>query len=54
MPTISGGNYPKDAVTQRMTEQAGRIYDPGLAEDFFRFLDSFSPSDADSDAAGQD
>lgn len=54
MPTISGGNYPKDTVIQRMTEQAGRIYDPGLAEDFFRFLDSFSPSDADSDAAGQD
>ncbi len=38
MPTISGGNYSREAVTQKMKEFAGRIYDPELTEAFFDFL----------------
>ena len=46
MPTISGGNYPR--------ELAGSIYDPELTEDFFRCLDSYRPSEPEPDAGAQD
>ncbi|MCI9337751.1 MAG: diguanylate cyclase [Lachnospiraceae bacterium] len=38
VPTISGGNYPKEIVMQKMREHAGSIYDPQLMEQFFDFL----------------
>ena len=53
MPTISGGNYPREAVLQKMAELAGRIYDPGLTEDFFRFLESYRPPEPEPDAGEQ-
>lgn len=54
MPTISGGNYPRDAVRRKMAELAGSIYDPGLTEDFFRFLEGYRPSEPEPDAGEQD
>ncbi len=54
MPTISGGNYPRDAVRRKMAELAGSIYDPELTEDFFRFLEGYRPSEPEPDAGEQD
>ncbi|MCI8543406.1 MAG: diguanylate cyclase [Lachnospiraceae bacterium] len=41
VPTISGGNYPRDTVVRKMREQGGNVYDPELTGKFFDFLLSF-------------
>ena len=42
LPTISGGNYPRDTVIRKMKEQSGKVYDPELIEKFFQFLPGFA------------
>lgn len=44
VPTISGGNYSRETVTQKIREHAGSIYDPKLTEQFFDFLAVYEKS----------
>ena len=44
VPTISGGNYPRDTVLRKMKEQSGSVYDPELTAKFFDFLDAYEQS----------
>lgn len=41
VPTISGGNYPRDTVLRKMKEQSGGAYDPELTAKFFDFLAAY-------------
>ena len=42
LPTITGGNYSREAVVQNMKERSGSYYDPELIEKFLEFLPGFN------------